>query len=182
MMKLQSVDDCDASGCRPPGPLGHSNRRESRDMPAKSCKMIVEQMKKMERMQQMEHESAAIARALWQATSEADAHMVRSMLSPNITWRNHSSAQEPEALRGPDAVLNLLASSGERVDSLTSTLLNIFSNDNGAVLHYRTRAERGPDNIDSEVLLVLTIRSGVVLDVLAVPVDPREDAAFWGPL
>jgi hypothetical protein len=129
----------------------------------------------------MEHESATIARALWQATSESDAMAVRSMLSPDITWRTQSGSEVPDSLRGPDAVLNLLASTGERVDSLTSTLLNIFSNDSGAVLHYRIRARRGLENIDTEVLLVLTIRDSVVIDALAVPVDAREDAAFWGP-
>ena len=127
----------------------------------------------------MEHESATIALALWQATSEADAQTVRSMLSPDITWRT-KTGEMTDTPRGPDAILNLLASTGERVDSLTSTLLNIFSNDTGAVLHYRIRAHRGLQNIDTEVLLVLTIQNRVVVDALAVPVDAQQDAAFWG--
>ncbi len=128
----------------------------------------------------MEHEPAAIARALWQATSQADAQTVRSMLSPDVTWRTQSNADDnPDSLHGPDAILNLLASAGEGVDSLTSSLLNIFSNRDGAVLHYRTRAQRGLANIDTEVLLVLTICDGIVQDALSVPVDAREDAAFW---
>jgi len=128
----------------------------------------------------MEYESATIARALWQATSEADAQTVRSMLAPDITWRTQSKIEVEGELQGPDAILDHLARAGERVDSLTSSLLNIFSNDDGAVLHYRIRVRRGLVNMDNEVLLVLTIHDGVVSDALAVPVDAQKDAAFWG--
>jgi len=122
---------------------------------------------------------AAVARELWRATSEADPDSIRGVLAPDVVWRTFSSGALTGPICGPDAVLDLFARTGELVDQLSSELIDIFSGPRGAVLHYRVRAERGLRRLDSQVLLMLHISQGKVVEVSAVPLDARPYDSFW---
>ena len=125
------------------------------------------------------HRNVDIARDLWVATAEADEASIRRLLAPDIEWRTFSSGELSGTLRGVDEVIDLLARSGETVDALTTDLIDIYASDDGAVTHYRVRANRGERVLDTEVLLVMRIRSGRVHSAFAVPVDARLPDSFW---
>ena len=69
--------------------------------------------------------------------------------------------------------------SGERVDELTTSLIDIYSSDAGAVTHYLVHAARGPQGVGAEVLLVMCMRAGLVVEAFAVPVVGGEVDRFW---
>lgn len=124
------------------------------------------------------HPNASIARELWIAASESDAAGIRRLLAPDVEWRTFSSGSLSGSLRGADAVLDLLARSGEIVDELTTDLIDIYASDDGAVTHCRVSAHLGPRNLETEIMLVMRIRSGRVASAFAVPVDAQADS-FW---
>ena len=125
------------------------------------------------------HPNADIARDLWIATSESDEAGIRRLLAPDVEWQTFSSGSLSGSLRGADAVLDLLARSGEIANSLTTDLIDIYASDDGAVTHYRVSAHLGPRNLEAEVMLVMRIRSGRVASAFAVPVDAQADDTFW---
>lgn len=123
--------------------------------------------------------NAAVARDIWLATSEGDGDAIRRLLAPDIVWRTLASGALSGAVKGADAVIDLFARSGELVDALTIELIDIYSGADGAVIHYRLQAARGPSQLDTEVLLLLRIRGGRVHEALSVPVRQGESEAFW---
>jgi ketosteroid isomerase-like protein len=125
------------------------------------------------------HPNAAVARALWSAVSEADVDGIRRLLASDIEWKTYSSGVLSGSIRGVNAVIDLLARSGEIVDELTTDMIDIYASDTGAVTHYRLHAERGARSLDTEVLLVMRIDSGRVVEAFATPVDPGADETFW---
>jgi len=125
------------------------------------------------------HPNAEIARDLWIAASESNEAGIRRLLAPDVEWRTFSSGSPPGSLRGADAVLHLLARSGEIVDALTTDLIDIYASDDGAVTHYRVSAHLGPRNLETEIMLVMRIRSGRVASAFAVPVDAQAEDTFW---
>jgi len=125
------------------------------------------------------HPNASLARDLWIAAAESDASMIRHLLAPDVVWRTHSSGSLSGCVRGADAVIELLARSGEQVDSLTTDLIDIYASENGAVTHYRVRAQRGQSQLDTEALLVLRVVAGRVVEAFALPVDDRGQESFW---
>ncbi len=127
-------------------------------------------------------ENAELAGRLWKAVSEADVDSIIGFLSPDIVWSNFSSGILTGTRCGPDAVLDLFAQLGELADPLNLELLDVFSSCNGAVIHYAMHAERGLDSVDTQVLLNLRIRDGLVINVVGVPVNAEVDNAFWRAL
>jgi len=125
------------------------------------------------------HPNAEIARRLWQATAKGEAEIIRSLLAPDVAWHTRSSGDLSGSIQGPDAVIDLLARSGELVESLRSDLIDIFVSDHGAVLYYRVSADRGPASIETEMVLQLRIRADVVVHATAVPVQSSEADSFW---
>jgi ketosteroid isomerase-like protein len=123
--------------------------------------------------------SAAVARDIWLATSEGDADALRRLLTPTVVWRALARGALTGTAQGADAVIDLFARSGELVDALTSELIDIYSSADGAVVHYRLHAARGPSRLDTEMLLVLRVRAGRVSEALSVPVRQKESEAFW---
>lgn len=120
-----------------------------------------------------------IARALWQAAAESDRDSIRSLLSPDVVFSTLASGDLSGAIRGPDAVLDLLARSGELVEELRSELVDVYTSEEGAVIQYRLQAEREVSSLDTQALLVLRIEDGAVVNACAVPVEMSKSDSFW---
>lgn len=123
--------------------------------------------------------NAAIARELWLAASESDAEAIRRLLHPDIRWRTFSSGSLSGAIQGVEAVIDLMARSGELTDELTTSLIDIYASDTGTVTHYRVDAARGAKAVEVEVLLVMHMHAGLVVEAFAVPMAGAEADRFW---
>jgi len=127
-----------------------------------------------------EHPNAGLARRVWQAISEGDVELLAGeLLAPDVVWRAHGDNPLAVEVKGPDQVLERLARLGENVDEIHMSLLQVYANDDGAVLWSRTHAERGPKVLDGDVLVHMRIADGRVARVSAVPVDQRRSDEFW---
>jgi ketosteroid isomerase-like protein len=127
----------------------------------------------------VEHPNARIARRLWEATSEGDANAIREILAPDVRWCSYDSGSLSGELEGSDAVVDLLARSGEIVDDLCSTLVDIYASERGAVLHYKVVARRGGEELEMEILLVERTEAGRIVEVFTVPRDAERNTRFW---
>jgi ketosteroid isomerase-like protein len=120
-----------------------------------------------------------IARQLWQATSDADVDALLSFLSPDIVWESFGSGPLSGTYRGPEAVIDLFARTGELVDTLTVSVLDVYGSPGGAVIHYEVNASEGAKALENEVVLILRIVEGKVAAARSIPTHEAAAAAFW---
>ena len=126
------------------------------------------------------HPHITLTKAFWEAIADADAESLRLLLSVDVVWRAAGLNPLSGEYRGVDEVLGYLADVGERVDALSSTLSDIYVNDEGAVVDYHVTARRGSYQLEMDYLLRLRMDGGRVKDALLVPVDQRQNDDFWG--
>ena len=127
----------------------------------------------------MEHPNLDLALSLWQATSEADVPRLKRILDPKITWSFVDSGALDGVACGIDDVLISMARSGELVDDLRVDLIDVYASDRGAVLFYRVDAWRGPQTLNTDVLLQIEIEAGRVVSGRAMPLRCDESRQFW---
>jgi ketosteroid isomerase-like protein len=124
-------------------------------------------------------DNSRIAHSIWDATSRGDAAGVRDLLSPHIQWHTFSSGALTGDIKGRDDVVDLLARSGELVEGLYSDLIDVFASETGAVLHYKVRAHRGLQSLDTEILMRMRIEDEQIVDVFTVTTTPEQNDSFW---
>jgi ketosteroid isomerase-like protein len=130
-------------------------------------------------VRQVDHPHVTLARALWTAVADSDAEAIRLLLAEDVLWR--SVGQNPLAgdYRGPAGVLDYLASAGESVDRLQSSLLDVYLGNDGAILWYHVEAKRGRKTLSMDFALRIGVREARIAEALVVPVDQRKNDAFW---
>lgn len=126
-----------------------------------------------------DHPHFTLTRTLWSAVADGDAEALALLLSEDVSWRAAGRNSLSGVYHGPDEVLDYLARIGEMADEFSSRLESIFTNDEGAVLVYHVSATRGGKSLETDFITQLTVRHGVVVEVLQVPVDHRENDEFW---
>jgi hypothetical protein len=127
----------------------------------------------------LDHPNDRLTRAIWAAISSGDADALRERLAPEVVWYARSSGALSGSHGGVEAVIELLARTGDLVDDLRMDLSDVFVSDRGAVASYHVAARRGDRRLDTNMLLVTHIRDGRVTEVLTVPVDAEESDSFW---
>lgn len=122
---------------------------------------------------------SAIARELWDAIASADVAALKRVLSPKTIWRMPGRSPLAGTFEGVDAVLGLMAKVGELSDELDSILIDVFTNDDGAVLRYGIQARRGDKLLETEHLFMIRIEMGQVTEAVFAPVDQERYDRFW---
>ena len=110
-----------------------------------------------------EHPHAMVVRRLWEAAARGDGVGVSEMYDAGAVLRAPGHCPMAGEFKGPDAILDYLGRMGEQVDDLRSELLDIYTSDAGAVIRYRTVADRGAQHLDMEFLYVIRIEHGRIV-------------------
>jgi ketosteroid isomerase-like protein len=126
-----------------------------------------------------DHPHAIIAQRIWEAASKGDAASLIDLLSPDIIWRSYGSGELSGVIQGPEEVLDLMARTGELVDTMVLRVVDIFASDRGAVIQYAMEANQGPKTLESQIILLLQIQEGLVTEIMTVPTQAKEAAEFW---
>lgn len=126
-----------------------------------------------------EHPNFRIACRLWQSIADADACGLRTLLAPKTRWTMPGHNPLAGCHVGVDAVLAMMALTGELSDELEANLVEVFVSDRGAVLRYGVRARRGRNVLDTEQLLLIRVEQDRISEALFAPVDQRAYDAFW---
>ena len=129
-------------------------------------------------LSEIARDNAALARRLWAAASQgAPDPLVQ--LDAKIVWKNYGHGPEAGEFHGIDAVLGHLANFGDFVDDVRSELLEVLSNESGAVIRYRAFMTRGTKKLQCDYSLWLKIQDGVVKRASMVPFEDDRSDAFW---
>ncbi len=126
-----------------------------------------------------EHPSRVVTLRLWSAIAAADESELRAVIAPKAVWRMYGQSPFAGSYQGIDAILDFLASVGEKADELQSDLVDIFVSDRGAVARYKVHALRGDRVLDVEQLLILRIDGGRVVEAVFAPIDQYRYDRFW---
>lgn len=122
---------------------------------------------------------SAVARELWDAIAGADIAALKRVLSPKTVWCMPGRSPLAGTYEGVDAVLGWMAKVGELSDELDSILIDVFTNDDGAVLRYGIQARRGDKLLETEHLFMIRIEMGWVTEAVFAPVDQERYDRFW---
>jgi ketosteroid isomerase-like protein len=126
-----------------------------------------------------DHPHFTLARTLWSAIADGDAESLGLLLAEDVTWRAVGENSLSGTYHGPDEVLDYLARIGEVADEFSSRLENIYTGDEGAVVFYHVSATRGGRSLETDFITRLTVKDGVVVEALMVPIDQRANDEFW---
>jgi len=126
-----------------------------------------------------DHPHFTLARTLWSAIADGDAEALRLLLAEDVAWRAVGENSLSGIYHGPDEVLDYLARIGEVADRFSSRLESIYTSDEGAVVIYHVSATRGGGSLETDFITRLTVKGGVVVEALTVPVESRENDEFW---
>lgn len=126
-----------------------------------------------------EHPNARVVRALWEAIAAGDRDAFQALLSDGARWEVGNAGVLNGEHKGIAEIVSMLARSGEQVERLRSTLLDVYASEHGAVVHYRLEAQRGGQALNTEMLIVCQIRDGQVTDAFSVPRDAAGSERFW---
>jgi ketosteroid isomerase-like protein len=126
-----------------------------------------------------EHPHARVIRGLWEAAASGDANAVCELYGPGAVMRAHGRSPVSGEFKGPAVIVDYFGRLGELVDDLRSELLDIYTSDEGAIMRYRTVAQRGARHFDMEFLFVARIQDGRVLEADLIPSDQQRYDAFW---
>jgi len=127
----------------------------------------------------VDHPHVALARTLWTAVADSDAETIRLLLAEDVVWRSVGHHPRAGEYRGHAGVLDYLASAGESVDRLQSSLVSVYLGEDGAIIWYHVDARRGRKTLAMDFALRLQIRDSRITEALVLPVDQRKNDAFW---
>ena len=67
----------------------------------------------------------------------------------------------------------------EHMGTYSSELVDVLASDRRAAALYRARGSRRGRTLELDQLLLFTIETGLVREVLALPSDPEAFESFW---
>ena len=125
------------------------------------------------------HPHERVARELWRAVSEGDAEALGRVFTDDVAWHASGRGSKSGTFRGPEAVLDYLASLGEDSERFDSTLVDILVGQNHTALLTRLTGERGDRKLETGFVFLLQIEGERIAEVWAVPRDQHAIDEFW---
>lgn len=123
----------------------------------------------------------AVVRRLFAAFERKDAFGLRDLFADDAVWRVGGSSQLAGTYSGRREIVRFLGSLPRLTDgTYASSLIDVLASRDRAAVLYRATGRRQGRTLDIEQLLLFTLRDGVVIEVLALPSDPKAFDTFWG--
>jgi ketosteroid isomerase-like protein len=139
-----------------------------------------EQAKRVEeKVEDKKEPGRVITERLWNAIATADIAELGRVISPRAVWRMPGRSPQAGTYEGLDEILGFMAIAGELSDELESNLLEIFTNERGAVLRYAIHATRGDRVLDIQHLFMVKIKDGLIVEGVFAPIDQERYDDFW---
>lgn len=120
-----------------------------------------------------------LARAAWQAVSEADVDALRRLVADDVVW--HASGRGPRAgdFRGREAILDYLATIGDDADEFESELEDILVGEERTAILFRVSGQRGPRLLEIGFVLLMRFEDNRIAELWSVPRDQYAVDEFW---
>lgn len=128
----------------------------------------------------IDHPNALLVHQCLQAANAGDRQTLRALWADDIVWRVKGAGPWHGDIKGPDEIFEYLASLGDvgQVGFNTAVEDVMVSNTRAAVL-CQANAKLGDRTLDASYLLIATIVSRRIQEIVTVPLDPERVAEFW---
>ena len=126
-------------------------------------------------------DSHQIAQRLFDSMLAGDVEAVSNLLSPDIVWRApEATPLHSGAVRGLRDWRDVIEKINATLDEpLRFTPTCIIAQGDTAAVVSRNTATKGDDVLDLEMVFVLSIKDGKVIEVTEFPQSPNTWTAFW---
>jgi len=127
-----------------------------------------------------QHPNALLVHQCLQAANAGDRQTLRALWADDIVWRVKGAGPWQGDIKGPDEIFDYLATLGEVGQIGFNTVVEdlMVSNSRAAVL-CQANAQLGDRVLDASYLLIATIVSRRIQEIVTVPLDPERVAEFW---
>ena len=126
-------------------------------------------------------DSKEIAQSLFEAMLAGDQDTVATLLSPDIVWRAPAATPlHSGAVRGLDELREVMGKIDATLDDqLRFTPTSIIAEGNMAAVISHNTASREGAVLDLDMVFVLSIKDGKVVEVTEFPQSPDTWTSFW---
>lgn len=128
----------------------------------------------------IDHPNTLLVHQCLQAANAGDRPTLRALWADDIVWRVKGAGPWHGDIKGPDEIFEYLASLGDvgQVGFNTAVEDVMVSNTRAAVL-CQAKANLGDRTLDASYLLIATVVSRRIQEIVTVPLDPERVAEFW---
>ena len=128
----------------------------------------------------IDHPNALLVHQCLQPAKAGDRQTLRALCADDILWRVKGAGPWHGDIKGPDEIFEYLASLGDvgQVGFNTAVEDVMVSNTRAAVL-CQAKASLGDRTLDASYLLIATVVSRRIQEIVTVPLDPDRVAEFW---
>ena len=124
----------------------------------------------------------ALVRRIFDAFARKQGFSLRECFAEDAVWHVPGSSVMAGTYSGRSEIFRFLGNLPKLTDgTYTSRLIDVLASDGRAAALYRASGERDDRSLDIDQVLLFTIKSGLVTEVLALPNDPAAFEEFWGP-
>ena len=128
----------------------------------------------------MAHPNVDLTRRIFEAFGGRDQRPLLEGIAEDAVWRVAGSAPVSRVYRGRGEIFELFRLTRRLTGgTYRSRLLWALADDEHAVAVYRATGVRDGRTLDIEQVLLITLRDGRWVEVLALPADPSAFEAFW---
>lgn len=130
----------------------------------------------------MSQSASAVVRRLYELRASGRLAAVRSLLAPEVRWREPDVGEHMGELIGADAVIDMIERAMAVTDG-TFTLRVMSTTETAthcaAVIAWSAR--KAGSVIQGRELAVFGVRGGLIFEAAFFPEDLADDQAFWSP-
>ena len=125
-------------------------------------------------------ENEAIVRRIFDAFARGEGLALRGLFAEDAVWSVPGRGVMAGTYEGREAIFRFLAKLPKVTDgTYRSELTDVLASESRAAALYRARGTRHGRNLELDQVLLFSIESGLVQQVLALPSDPDAFEAFW---
>ena len=125
------------------------------------------------------HPWAGLARRAWEAISAGDGEAFCRLCTPEAVWHATGRGRHSGEYRGPEAILDYLASIGEDVERFDSELEDILVGERLTAILTRVSGKRQGREIESGFIVLLRIQGDKIAEMWSIPRDQLMIDEFW---
>ncbi len=128
-----------------------------------------------------EHPNIEGVRRVFAAFAGGGVRALFEVIDEDAVWTVGGSVPVARTYSGREDIFELFRATRRLTDgTYRSTLCWVLADDEHAVAVYRASGRREGRTLDIDQALLITLRDGVWVDIVAVPTDPPAFESFWG--
>jgi len=120
-----------------------------------------------------------LARAAWQAVSEADVDALRRLIADDVVWHASGRGARAGAFRGRDAILDYLAGIGDDADEFESELEDVLVGEDRTAILFRVSGQREGRLLEAGFVLLMRFEDNRIAELWSVARDQYAVDEFW---